>query len=197
MTILPNKAEKYRVRLTVGDDRLEYIVITKTDCASLITVKILLSSTISTPNAKFGTIDVSAFYYGTKMPIYEYVQIALKEMPSEIAKQYDLNNIAKNGYVHCEIRKGMPGLNLAGKIAHDLLRENLEADVYYLVPHTPEIWKHKTRPISFCLVVDDFGVKYVGDEHFEHLRQVLKKNIYHNTTDYTGSKYIGLTIDWD
>jgi hypothetical protein len=27
---------------------------------------------------------------------------------------------------------------------------------------TPGLWTHKTRPILFSLVVDDFGVKYVG-----------------------------------
>ena len=26
----------------------------------------------------------------------------------------------------------------------------------------PDLWKHQTTPIQLCLVVDEFGVKYVG-----------------------------------
>ena len=60
----------------------------------------------------------------------------------------------------------------------------------------PGLWAHKTRPIQFSLVVDDFGVKYVGEEHAQHLKSVLEEH-YKVTTDWTGSRYIGLTLDWD
>ena len=33
------------------------------------------------------------------------------------------------------------------------------------------------HPIQFCLIVDDFGVEYVGMEHFDYLRNLLQK--YH------------------
>ena len=50
-TMRPTKAEKYCVQLTVGGDRFLYHRITATQCASLITTKILLNSTVSTQNA--------------------------------------------------------------------------------------------------------------------------------------------------
>jgi len=31
------------------------------------------------------------------------------------------------------------------------------------------MWKHVARPIQFCLVVDDFGVKYTNQEDIDHL----------------------------
>ena len=34
----------------------------------------------------------------------------------------------------------------------------------------------KWCPIMFCLIVNDFGIEYVGDQHLDHLRQVLKKH---------------------
>ena len=37
----------------------------------------------------------------------------------------------------------------------------------------PGLWKHDTQPISFTLMVDNFGVKYVKEEHVEHLMIVL------------------------
>ena len=48
----------------------------------------------------------------------------------------------------------------------------------------------------FSLVVDDFGVKYEGKEHADHLMSVLKEH-YTVTEDWEGSKYIGITLDWD
>jgi hypothetical protein len=45
-------------------------------------------------------------------------------------------------------------------------------------------------------VVDDFGVKYVGKEHALHLHKVLEAH-YQLTCDWTGQRYIGITLDWD
>ncbi len=45
-------------------------------------------------------------------------------------------------------------------------------------------------------MVDNFGVKYVGEEHAQHLVSVLEKH-YKISTDWEGKKYIGLTLDWD
>ena len=75
VSLRPNKARVHRVRLTVGGDKLDYAGDTKTQCASLTTVKILLNSTISTPGARFATIDMKEFYYGTPMSEYEYMKI--------------------------------------------------------------------------------------------------------------------------
>ena len=51
-------------------------------------------------------------------------------------------------------------------------------------------------PNRFSLVVDDFGVKYEGKEHADHLMAVLKEH-YTVTEDWGGTKYIGITLDWD
>jgi hypothetical protein len=46
------------------------------------------------------------------------------------------------------------------------------------------------------LVVDNFGVKYKGEEHVQHLKNTLKEH-YKLTCDWTGTGYIGITLDWD
>ena len=61
-TIRPTKAEVNRVRVTVGGDRLDLPGTNTTHCASLTTAKFLLNSTISTPGARFMTIDIKNFY---------------------------------------------------------------------------------------------------------------------------------------
>jgi hypothetical protein len=45
-------------------------------------------------------------------------------------------------------------------------------------------------------VVDDFGVKYVGKEHALHLHKVLEAH-YKLTCDWTGQRYISITLNWD
>ncbi len=45
-------------------------------------------------------------------------------------------------------------------------------------------------------MVDNFGVKYVGKEHAVHLKKVLNRH-YKLTCNWTGTRYIGITLDWD
>ena len=74
-----------------------------------------------------------------------------------------------------EIRKGIPGLKQAGRIANDCLKLHLSKFGYTLVAITPSLWKHATKNIIFSLVVDNFGVKYVGKDNADHLIQEFKK----------------------
>ena len=76
------------------------------------------------------------------------------------------------------------------------VRRAIEKHGYEQSKITTGFWKHKGRPIFFTLVVDDFGVKYVGKEHTRHLISVLKE--HHDISEYwEGKKYVGLTFDWD
>jgi hypothetical protein len=52
------------------------------------------------------------------------------------------------------------------------------------------------QPISFTLVVDDFGIKYMDRQHVQHLLNILKEH-YEISKDWSGTKFIGLTLDWD
>jgi hypothetical protein len=143
------------------------------------------------------TLDVKNFYLNTPMGRYEYVKIKIEDIPEEIIVEYNLRDkVTPDGYVYVEIRKGMYGLPQAGILAQQLLEERLNAHGYSQSKAVPGLWTHKTRPISFTLVVDDFGVKYVGREHAMHLINILKEH-YEISEDWTGNKYIGITFDWD
>ncbi len=60
----------------------------------------------------------------------------------------------------------------------------------------PGLWKHDTRPIQFTLVVNDLGIKYIGKEHAQHLKNALKEH-YKLTCNWTGKRYTRKTLDWD
>jgi hypothetical protein len=86
----------------------------------------------------------------------------LSRFPEEIVDKNNLNALAVYGWVYIEIRKCMYGLKQAGLLANQLLQTRLEPFGYYPARHTHGLWLHKTRPIAFSLIVDDFAVKYVG-----------------------------------
>ena len=77
-----------------------------------------------------------------------------------------------------------------------MLEKRLNKAGYKKSGFTPGVWTHTWRPISFTLCVDDFGVKYVGKKHAEHLISVLKQD-YTISQDWTGAKYLGINLDWD
>jgi hypothetical protein len=169
----PHKNEKERVQLTVGGDILNYSGDVATSTADITTFKILINNTLSTEDAVMMMMDIKNYYLGTPLPRFEYMNIMLSRFPEEIIQKYNLNAIAVDGWVYIEIRKGMYGLKQSGLLENQLLQTRLAPFGYYRARHTPGLWLHKTRPISFTLVVDDFTVKYVGKQHADHLRDAL------------------------
>ena len=116
-------------------------------------------------------------YLETPLDRYEYMWMPLKLFPDDIIEHYNLREKALNGYVYMEIRRGIYGLPQDGILANKLLRKRLGRHGYFEVQHTPGLWKHISCPVWFNLCVDDFGVKYIGDEisntFFRH--SVLKR----------------------
>ena len=79
-----HKLETHRIRFTVGGNRIDYKGKVSTPTADLETIKLLLNSTVSTPNAKMLTADIENFYLGTPMDRYEYMRITAKDIPADI-----------------------------------------------------------------------------------------------------------------
>jgi hypothetical protein len=193
----PPKKEKERVRLTVGGgDRLDYSGDVATSTADITTFKILINITFSTADAAMMIMDIRNYYLGTPLPRFEYMKMLLSRFPEEILDKYNFGALAVKGWVHIEIRKGMCGLKQAGLLANQLLQTRLAPFGYYPARHTPGLWLHKTRPIAFSLIVDDFAVKYVGKQHADHLRNALLQS-YELTTDWEAKVYSGMSLKWD
>ena len=105
-----------------GGDRVHYPGNAGTPTANLLTVKLLINSTISTPSANYMTMDIKDFYLNTSMANYKYMQLKIANMPDNVIKHYQLTDLATlDGYVYCKIQKGMCGLPQAGIIAQQLL----------------------------------------------------------------------------
>ena len=90
----------------------------------------------------------------------------------------------------------MYGLPQSELSANELLKKRLNKHGYQQSKLVLGLWKHDTRLMQFTLVVDNFGVKYVGKEHAHHLKNTLEEH-YKLTCDWTGTRYTGITLDWD
>ena len=109
------------------------------------------------------TTDILNFYLNSPLPQPELVKIKLNDLPNKIIDEYKLRDkVTTNGYVYIIATKGMYGLPQAGLIANNLLEKCLNKHGYRQSKLLPGLWKHDTRPIQFTLVVDNFGIKYVG-----------------------------------
>jgi hypothetical protein len=139
------------------------------------------------------TMDIKDFYLNTPMARYEYMRLKLANMPANVIEHYHRNKIATpNGHIYCEIQKGMHGLSQTGIIAQELLADQLKNHGYTQCKTMPGLWKHNSRPIAFSLVVNDFGMKYVGKENAQHLLRTIRK-YYKCSRNWEGEQYCGLT----
>jgi hypothetical protein len=112
------------------------------------------------------------------------MNMLLSRFPEEIVQKYYLKALC------------IYSLKQARLLANQLLKTRLAPFGYYPARHTPGLWLHQTRPISFTLVLDDFAVKYVGKQHTDHLRNALLKTC-ELKTDWAGTVYSGITLKWD
>jgi hypothetical protein len=69
------KKDPYRTRIMMGRNLVNYPDGCGTLTADLLTVKLMFNSIISTPNAKFTTIDIKDFYLMTPMDRYKYFRM--------------------------------------------------------------------------------------------------------------------------
>lgn len=69
----PNKLEKNRTRVTVGGDRIHCDYDISAPTCGLPNIKLLWNSVLSTPGAKYFTMDISNFYLGSPLAKPEYM----------------------------------------------------------------------------------------------------------------------------
>jgi hypothetical protein len=197
-----NTIPKYRVRGTIGGDALPANGEVRANVASLQTFNILLNTTVSTPDAEMLHADIDDFYLGTPYtddnghPDEEFMIVLLTQIPQPILAKYDvINRYAFQEKVMVRVVKGMYGLKRAGILAQQQLVKHLAEADYIQDDATPCLFKHKTKPVSFCIVVDDFAIQYIGKDNANHLLDKIKEK-YTIKEDWEASKYIGITCNF-
>eukprot|EP00957_Ditylum_brightwellii_P090186 6868889-Ditylum_brightwellii.AAC.1 len=79
------------MRLTAGRDRINYSYKVSTPTTDTMTAKIVINSTISTPNTPYMCANTKNFYLGTPLSCYEYMQLPIDIIPEEGRDEYKLH----------------------------------------------------------------------------------------------------------
>ena len=125
------------------------------------------------------------------------MRLQMTLIDKEIVYKYNLKEkVNEKGWVYVRIELGMYDLPQAGRLANKLLEKRLNLEGYYHCQYTRGLWRHVWCPITFSLVVDDFGIKTIGLTHAKHLQHALEK-YYEVDVDWKGQLYCGIHLNWD
>jgi hypothetical protein len=94
------------------------------------------------------------------------------------------------------MRQAVWGLPQAGILPNKRLCRKLAPFAYFESTNTPGLWPQESKPITFTIVIDNFGVKYVNKANVDHLLSSITQ-MYKLTKDWTGNLYHGITLNWD
>ena len=184
------KKDPHRVRMTAGGNLADHPGEATARTADMVTSTILRNSVVSTKNARHCTTDIPIFFLATPLDRCEHVRMPARLIPDEFVNLCNKWDKIKDGFMHVETRKGIHGLPQAGMLANKLLRKRLETFGCCEVKHAPGLWKHKTKPVTFTLVADDFGTKHEKMSDAVHSINALKK-CCDLEADWTGKSHCG------
>ena len=154
-----NKTEMNRVRIGIGGNLIYYPLPTNTPTTDITTVKTHWNSVLHHQDAIYVCFNVKDFYICSMLPSPEYAKIHTKMIPTESIEYYNLDPLIHNNWLYIQLEKARYSLLQLGQIKHKNLKAHFKP-FSYKPTIIPGLWKHKIQPITFTLVVDDFGIKY-------------------------------------
>jgi hypothetical protein len=101
-------------------------------------------------------------YLTAALEYFEYMKIPVSLSPMWTIEQYNLNKLAVDGWVYIKMRRAVWGLPQSGILANKCLHWKLAPFGYHESVNTLGLQMHKSWRITFTLVVDNFGVKFVN-----------------------------------
>ncbi len=147
------KNNPHRIQITVGGNLINYNSNASIQTADLDTAKLHWKSVVSTENARYTCRDIKKNYLTVALGYFEYMKIPSLLFSAWMIEQYNLNKLVLDGWVYIEMRRAVWGLLQAGIVANKHLRCKLAPLGYYKSTNTPGLWCHKSRPITFTLIV--------------------------------------------
>jgi hypothetical protein len=183
---------KFRTRLTIGGDRIQYPFDTAAVTAEMDAIKILLNCMIS-ENARWSTADLTDFYLGTDLPHPEYIRIPRNLIPAKVIEFYDLESFFTNNALYCSVHKTHYGLPQAGALSQQRLFRHLKDHGYTQIPSSPSVFRNQDGSIRFALVVDDFAIVWTDQTSMDHFVRTLTM-LYQVKVNWEGTKYLGMDI---
>jgi hypothetical protein len=131
----PQKADPHRIHITAGGNLINYPGELTTQTADLAKSKLMWNSVLSTEGAKYMCLDIKNLYLTASLDWYKYMKMPLSLFPSWTREQYNLDKLAKNGFVYLEMHRAVWGLPQAGIFVNKLLQKRLLPHGYYECKH--------------------------------------------------------------
>ena len=108
--------------------------------------------------------------------------------------KYNLYSKIHNKNIYIQINKGIYRLKEAGTLANQQLQQYLVLCGYTPAKYTPRLWKHNSNKIVFTLVVDDFGIKYLGKANTQYLISALKNKHEDVEVNWNSDKLYSISL---
>ena len=188
-----------RVRGTAGGDRISFPYSVSSSTASMTTFKCLLNAVVSS-DSHLASADASDFYLGAPLPNPESMKIYTDTFDHATLDYLGFTPFIKTDssgkhFVYCDILTTLYGLSCSGLLSHLRLLAQLYA-YDYVQTSTPCLFRHRTRDVSFCLVVDDLAIKYTNTSDLQHLTTCLGE-LFHIKVYPTCTSFLGFTVEYD
>ena len=188
-----------RVRGTAGGDKIAFPYSVSSSTASMTTFKCLVNDVVST-DSNLGNADASDFYLGSPLPNPESIKIFTDTFDKKTLDYLGFTPFIKTDshgkhFVYCDILTTLYGLACSGLLSHLRLLAQLYA-YDYIQTTTPCLFRHRTRDITFCLVVDDLAIKYNDLSDLQHLTTCLSE-LFHIKVYPTCTSFLGFTVDYN
>jgi hypothetical protein len=114
----PQKEDPHHIRITAGGNLINYDGNASVRTADLYTAKLHWNSIVSTKDAKYMCLDIKKIYLTAALEYYEYMKIPIALFPLWTRAQYNLDKLAKDGWVYIEMCRAVWGLTQAGILAN-------------------------------------------------------------------------------
>jgi hypothetical protein len=142
----------------------------------MVSSKILWNSVISTKDPRFAGANSKNLYLKTPLNKFEYMKILIALLSDNIIKHYWIQEKVLDGYLTWRYTKECTDCLWSASCPTSSSR-NFEQ------PHTLGLWKHVTHSVQFNKCVDNFGIKYIGQDHLQLLYDTLQKEAYEIVDD--------------
>jgi hypothetical protein len=182
---------KFRTRLTIGGDRIQYPYDTAAVTAEIDAIKILINCMIS-EDASWSTLDLTDFYLGTDLPHPEYIRIPRNLIPEKVIDFYKLQRYFSSNALYCSVHKTHYGLPQAGALSQQRLFRHLKEHGYTQIPSSPSVFRNQSGSIRFALVVDDFAVVWTDQASMDHFVRTLTL-LYQVKVNWAGSTLVWIS----
>jgi hypothetical protein len=201
---LKGDAIERRVRGTAGGGRITFPCSASSSTASLTCFKMLLNDIISSDSC-FGSANATGFYLDADL------HDCCRHDPQSLkiyCDTFDAATLLALGftpflkkepsgktYVYCDVLRAMPGLAISGLLSQLRLLAQLHS-YDFIKTATPCLFRHRTRDITFCLVVDDFAIRYKNLDDLQCFTACLG-GLYHIKVHPECVSFLGFAVDYN